>query len=207
MLNRRFGPLGQGGLNIACVVLLASPGFYSMMASSSTRTGQKSGAHRTRITNWLMDSCYVKGNKLIKHAKRHSSIPMWALHHLQGAWIFADIPQISNVGQPLLVKNTVEKTVKAIKSHTAQEAMDNCTDIQVELQEFLELEKVQEIFYDSVLSSLWCLCVMTWCIQWVIFCCIYTALSQTTRAWWGVIWPEDGWTNNQNKVWDWAIWS
>lgn len=76
---------------------------------------------------------------------------------------------------------TVKNIARTVNARTAKEAMDNCTDIQADLDQLLSASKVREILLSALCPKPGGLVSRINPTNALIFCCMYTGLSQTSR--------------------------
>jgi hypothetical protein len=82
-----------------------------------------------------------------------------------------------NVGESQVIK----RCIKACNAQTATVAMKNCVDIQVDLNQLLSPEKIHQLLLAGLKPQPGGLISKMECINRLIFCSIFTSLSQTTR--------------------------
>jgi hypothetical protein len=75
----------------------------------------------------------------------------------------------------------IKKSVKTINSCVANKAMGNCDDIQADLEQLLEPQKIQELLLSAFCPKVDGVVSKLHVTNALIFCCMYTCLSQTSR--------------------------
>jgi hypothetical protein len=125
---------------------------------------------------WLCDT--NSGKTAIKNAKTFLNIHLQCEHFccLHATKGYASLVTF-RVGESVTIKN-IARTVNA---RTAQEAMDNCADIQADLDQLLSASKVREILLSVFRPKEGSLVSRVNPTNALIFCCMYTGLSQTSR--------------------------
>jgi hypothetical protein len=126
--------------------------------------------------NWLEDTKQAK--TVVKNAKTFLNIHLQCEYfcHLHTTMGYASLVTF-HVGESLMVKNIS----RAVNARTAQAAMDNCADIQADLDQLLSASKVREILLSALRPKEGGLVSQLNPTNALIFCCMYTCLGQTSR--------------------------
>lgn len=128
------------------------------------------------FTKWLSDNGH--GKCVIKSAKTFLNTHIKCEHfsRLHEKGVYASLVSIK-VGDSIAVQNSV----KAINRRAGKEAMEKCFDIQSDLDQLLAPAKVREILLSVFSPKPEGLVSRLDPINALIFCCMYTGLSQTAR--------------------------
>lgn len=125
---------------------------------------------------WLSDN--NSGKTDIKNAKTFLNVHLQAEH-------FCRLSETNEYAQAVTFKvgemATVRSISKTVNARTAKEAMDNCADIQADLDQLLSASKVREILLSALRPKPGGIVSRLSPTNTLIFCCMYTGLSQTSR--------------------------